>query len=104
MGAQPVAGEPSVITSVPGTVYVFWKGGNGGLWHQYSTGGGWSAQQDMRMGTIGGYPRAVAQPDGAEDVFWRGPPMITCGTPTSCLAAAGTGPQNLGGHLYLVTW
>src|SRR5262249_48967089 len=51
---------------------VFWKGGNGGLWHQYSTGGGWSAQQDMRLGTIGGPPRAVAQPDGAVDVFWRG--------------------------------
>jgi peptidoglycan/xylan/chitin deacetylase (PgdA/CDA1 family) len=72
MGAQPVAGEPSVVTSVPGRVDVFWKGGNGGLWHQYSTGGAWSAQQDMRVGTIGGYPRAVAQPDGAMDVFWRG--------------------------------
>jgi peptidoglycan/xylan/chitin deacetylase (PgdA/CDA1 family) len=72
MGPRAVNGEPSVVTSVPGTVDAFWQGWNGGLWHQYTTGGGWSSQTDMGMGTLGGPPRAVAQPDGAEDVFWRG--------------------------------
>ena len=72
MGAQPMTGEPSVITSVPGTVDAFWQGGDGGLWHQYTTGGGWSKQLPLDVGTLGGPPKAVAQPGGAEDVFWRG--------------------------------
>jgi peptidoglycan/xylan/chitin deacetylase (PgdA/CDA1 family) len=98
MGAQPVAGEPSVTTSVPATVDAFWKGGNGGLWHQYTTGGGWSAQQDMRMGTIAGPPQAAAQPDGAVDVFWRG----TDNHLWHAYYVPGRGwhgPQNLGGSL-----
>jgi peptidoglycan/xylan/chitin deacetylase (PgdA/CDA1 family) len=99
MGAQPVAGEPSVITSVPGTVDVFWKGGNGGLWHQYSTGGGWSVQQDMRMGTLGGYPRAVAQPDGSVDVFWRGSGNNYLWHASFVPGRGWSGPQNLGGSL-----
>jgi hypothetical protein len=72
MGSQAVTGEPSVITSVPGTVDAFWQGADGGLWHQYTTGRGWSTQQPMSVGTLGGPPKAVAQPDGTEDVFWRG--------------------------------
>jgi peptidoglycan/xylan/chitin deacetylase (PgdA/CDA1 family) len=72
MGTQAVTGEPSVITSVPGTVDTFWQGSDGGLWHQYATGGNWSKQRPLNMGTLGGPPKAVAQPDGSEDVFWRG--------------------------------
>jgi peptidoglycan/xylan/chitin deacetylase (PgdA/CDA1 family) len=72
MGAQVVSGEPSVVTSVPGTVDAFWQGADGGLWHQYTTGGGWGSQRAMNLGTLGGPPKAVAQPDGTEDVFWRG--------------------------------
>ena len=72
LGGGPVAGEPSVVTSVPGTVDAFWLGADGGLWHQYTTGGGWSGQVRLAVGGLGGAPKAVAQPDGAEDVFWRG--------------------------------
>jgi hypothetical protein len=72
MGTQVVSGEPSVITSVPGTTDAFWQGADGGLWHQYTTGRGWISQQPMKLGTLGGPPKAVAHPDGAEDVFWRG--------------------------------
>jgi peptidoglycan/xylan/chitin deacetylase (PgdA/CDA1 family) len=99
MGAQPVAGEPSVTTAVPGQVDVFWKGGNSGLWHQYATGGGWSAQQDMHMGTIGGYPRAVAQPDGSVDVFWRGSADNNLWHAYFVPGVGWRGPQNLGGSL-----
>jgi len=73
MGSQVVNGEPSVITSVPGTVDAFWQGSDGGLWHAYVTAGhSWSSQEPMGLGTLGGPPEAVAQPDGTEDVFWRG--------------------------------
>jgi hypothetical protein len=73
MGSQVVSGEPSVITSVPGTTDAFWQGADGGLWHAYVTAGhNWSSQQAMNLGTLGGPPKAVAQPDGTEDVFWRG--------------------------------
>ena len=99
MGAQPVAGEPSVVTSLPGTVDVFWKGGNGGLWHQYATGGGWSAQQDMRMGTIGSPPRAAAQPDGAVDVVWRGSADNHLWNASYVPGRGWRGPQDLGGSL-----
>jgi hypothetical protein len=99
MGAQVVGGEPSVITSVPGTVDAFWQGADSGLWHQYTTGGGWSGQHAMNLGTLGGPPKAVAQPDGIEGVFWRG-------TDNHLWHAyfrpghSWQGPQNLGGHLY----
>jgi hypothetical protein len=72
MGSQVVSGEPSVITSVPGTTDAFWQGADGNLWHQYTTGSGWSSQQAMNLGPLGGPPKAVAQPDGTEYVFWRG--------------------------------
>ena len=72
MGSQVVSGQPSVITSVSGTLDAFWQGADGGLWHQYTNRSGWSGQFPLNMGTLGGPPKAVAQPDGTEDVFWRG--------------------------------
>jgi peptidoglycan/xylan/chitin deacetylase (PgdA/CDA1 family) len=97
MGAQPVAGEPSVTTSSPGVVDVFWKGANGGLWHQwYTPGGGWSGQQDMGMGTLGGPPKAVAQAEGTIDVFWRGSDNHVW---HAWYRQGWHGPQNLGGSL-----
>src|SRR5215813_1819082 len=72
MGSQEVSGQPSVITSVSGTLDALWQGADGGLWHQYTNRSGWSGQFPLNMGTLGGPPKAVAQPDGTEDVFWRG--------------------------------
>jgi hypothetical protein len=72
IGGQVAGGEPSVTTSVPGTIDAFWQGADGGLWHAFTTGRGWGSEQPMNLGALGGPPRAVAQPDGTVAVFWRG--------------------------------
>jgi hypothetical protein len=72
MGGQVAGGEPSVTTSVPGTIDAFWQGADGGLWHAFTTGRGWGSGQPMNVGALGGPPKAVAQPDGTVAVFWRG--------------------------------
>jgi hypothetical protein len=69
------------------------------LYYTTTAGGSWSTQQPMNPGSLGGPPKAVAQPGGAEDVFWRGTDNHLWHT--SFVPGHGwVGGQNLGGDLY----
>jgi hypothetical protein len=100
-GDLPASTDPvAPVTSAPGTVDVFWTGTDGNLWHAYTTAGhSWHAAASLGMGPLGSMPFAAAQPDGAEDVFWRG-----AGDDHLWHAyfrtGAWHGPQDLGGDLY----
>ena len=59
---------------------------------------GGAGSSPLHMGTLGGPPKAVAQPNGAEDVFWRGTDNHLWHA--SFVPGRGwTGGQNLGGDL-----
>jgi Glycosyl hydrolase family 12 len=89
------------VTSVPGTVDVFWEGTNGGLWHAYTTPGhGWHTATSLKMGPMGSMPFATSQPDGAEDVFWHGASDDHLWHAYYRLGHGWHGPQDLGGDLY----
>jgi hypothetical protein len=101
MNAGRIASEPSVVTSKPGDVDVFWKGTDGNLWYEfYTPASGWSGARKIGMGPLGGAPYAVAQQNGTIDVFWKG-----AGADPSLEHAwqnpgsSWSGPQNLGGNL-----
>ncbi|WP_344659931.1 hypothetical protein [Catenulispora subtropica] len=69
-----LASDPAPVVTAPGTVDVFWKGGNGTLWHVFDLAGRpWASPNAIpNMGTLGGAPKAVGQIDGTVDVFWKG--------------------------------
>jgi peptidoglycan/xylan/chitin deacetylase (PgdA/CDA1 family) len=88
------------VTSAPGTVDVFWKGRDGNLWHAYTTAGHpWHTASSLGMGPLGSRPFATAQPDGTENVFWRGSSDDHLWH-AYYHSGGWHGPQDLGGHLY----
>ena len=88
------------VSSAPGTVDVFWKGRDGNLWHAYTTAGHpWHTAASLGMGPLGSRPFATAQPDGIEDVFWRGSSDDHLWH-AYYRPGGWHGPQDLGGHLY----
>jgi hypothetical protein len=100
MNAGTIGSEPSVVTSAPGNVDVFWEGTDANLWHMsYTPSGGWSGRQNLKMGPLGGPPHAVAQQNGTIDVFWKGGgtnPRVWHAWQNPGSSAWG-GPQDLGG-------
>jgi hypothetical protein len=100
-GDLPVGSDPvAPVSSAPGTVDVFWRGTDGNLWHAYTTAGhSWHTAASLGMRPLGSMPFAASQPNGAEDVFWRG-----SGDDHLWHAyfrnGGWHGPQDLGGDLY----
>ncbi len=101
-GDLPASTAPvAPVTSVPGTVDVFWAGTDGNLWHAYTTAGHpWHAPSSLGMGPLGSTPFATAQPDGTEDVFWRGVSDDHLWHAYYSSGHGWNGPQDLGGDLY----
>jgi hypothetical protein len=69
-----LSSAPSVVAVGRSGLDVFYRGRNGYLWLVRRTSKGWQPGREIAlMGVIGsGGPRAVAQPNGVIDVFWRG--------------------------------
>jgi hypothetical protein len=101
-GDLPASTAPvAPVSAAPGTVDVFWQGTDGNLWHAYTTAGhGWHAPLSLGMGSLGSMPFATAQPNGAEDVFWRGASNDHLWHAYLSPGHSWHGPQDLGGHLY----
>ncbi len=103
--SKPVAAAgqgsaPSVVRA--GSVAdVFYRGSGGFLWDaSYSTAGRLRTRQRLAMmGVLGSAPRAVAQPDGVIDVFWRGSADDHLWHAQYTPGSGWNGPQGLGGDL-----
>ena len=67
-------------------------------------GAAWSAPSLLGMGTLGSRPWATGGPDGSMDVFWRGSADDNLWLASYLPGRGWGGPQNLGGHLYPVSW
>ena len=97
----------AAASSAPSVVYagssvdVFYKGANGQLWmDSYQPGGKLTARRELAMmGVLGSNPRAVAQPGGAIDVFWRGSADDHLWHGQYLPGSGWHGPQGLGGDL-----
>jgi hypothetical protein len=64
---------PSVVQVGATDLDVFYRGSGGWLWERTWDGRQWTAARELpAMGDLGSGPRAVAQPNGVIDVFWRG--------------------------------
>ena len=100
-GDLPATAAPlTAVTSAPGTVDVFWQGTDGNLWHAYTTAGRpWHTAASLGMGPLGSTPFATAQPNGTEDVFWRGASDDHLWH-AYYRSGGWHGPQDLGGDLY----
>ena len=80
---------------------MFWKGRDGNLWHAYTTAGHpWHAASSLGMGPLGSMPFATAQPNGGEDVFWRGSANNHLWHAYYRRGRGWHGAQDLGGNLY----
>ena len=106
-GAQDLGGDLAAstapaapVTAASGTVDVFWKGTDGNLWHAYTNGHGWQAPTSLGMGPLGSMPFATAQPNGGEDVFWRGSANNHLWHAYYRRGRGWHGAQDLGGNLY----
>src|SRR5262249_55589417 len=58
----------------------------------------------LGLGTLGSRPWATGEPDGTMDVFWRGSADDNLWLASYVPGRGWRGPQNLGGHLYPVSW
>ncbi len=98
-GAVP-SSAPSVVYA-GSTVDVFYKGASGYLWmDSYRPDGRLAGRHRLSiMGVLGSDPRAVAQPGGAIDVFWRGSADDHLWHGQYLPGAGWHGPQGLGGDL-----
>jgi hypothetical protein len=101
-----LASGPYPVETGAGVVEVFWKGTDGRLWRVVRrVGAAWTRPQDLRMGPLGGAPRAIARPNGEIDIFWRG-----FSRPHAVWAAVVTagglvrGPKDLGGQVSGRPW
>jgi hypothetical protein len=94
---------PSVVQVGRSGLAVLYRGNAGELTVVRRTAGRWQAPQPLpRMGTIGGAPRAVAQPNGVIDVFWSGDFDRYLWHGQFNPGQGWSGPQPLGGSL--VSW
>ncbi len=92
--------DPTVVQVNAAELDVFYRGSGGYLWQRRQTASGWQrARRLAMMGSLGGGPRAVAQPNGVIDVFWKGSndPHLWHGQYSP--GEGWTGPQNLHGSL-----
>ncbi len=101
-----LASSPYPVETGAGVVEVFWKGTDGRLWRVVrQVGAAWTRPQELRMGRLGGAPRAVALPNGEIDIFWRGFSRPH-GVWTAVVTAGKfvRGPKDLGGHVSGRPW
>ena len=104
--ASPVRSSAEA-SSVPSVVYtgsaveVFYTRPGGNLWvDSYQPDGKLSARHQLSMmGKLGSAPRAVAQPGGVIDVFWRGSADDHLWHGQYVPGSGWFGPQGLGGDL-----
>jgi hypothetical protein len=79
---------------------VFYRGPGGDLWQVRRTSAGWQPAQEITlMGDLGSAPRAVAQPNGVIDVFWKGSADDHLWHGEYVPGRGWSGPQRLGGDL-----
>jgi hypothetical protein len=91
--------SPSAVNISGDGMDVFYQGTNKDLWHSWEVGGTWHGPQDLGMGPLGGPPRAVGQPDGTVDVFWKGTTNALWSAHYDPSAQAWSGPTNFGGAM-----
>ena len=92
--------DPTVVRVNAAEIDVFYRGSHGYLWQRKRTARGWQrARRLARMGALGGGPRAVAQPNGVIDVFWKDPNDDHLWHGQYSPGEGWTGPQNLRGSL-----
>jgi hypothetical protein len=92
--------EPTVVQVNTAEFDVFYRGIGGFLWQREWTASGWHrARMVAMMGSLGGAPRAVAQPNGVIDVFWKGSHDNHLWHGQYSPAQGWKGPQNLQGSL-----
>ena len=71
LGAAPV-GTPHAASWGVGDTDVFWRGSDGGLWHEWYS-NGWQGPQELSpSGTMASDPYPVSWGPGNLEVFWRG--------------------------------
>lgn len=71
IGDGPLGGPPQAVSWGGGHADVFWRGGDGGLWHAWFWQGTWNGPQSLG-GSLAGDPSAVSWGFGHIDVFWKG--------------------------------
>jgi Domain of unknown function (DUF1906) len=96
-----VRSAPSAVSVGPHIVDVFYRGADSELWEvSFRSGGGWARPRRIAMmGVLGGPPRAVAQPNGAIDVVWKGSADPHAWFGRYKPGQGWTGPKSLGGNL-----
>lgn len=98
MGGR-LSSQPSVV-SVGRSLDVFYRGRDGALWEVRRPGKRWrKARKIAVMGRLGSGPRAVSQPNGVIDVFWKGSADDHLWHGQYAPGRGWSGPQRLGGDL-----
>ncbi|MFI5286147.1 MAG: GH25 family lysozyme [Candidatus Dormibacteria bacterium] len=70
LGVGPLGSQPRAVSPARGSIDVFWKGSDGGLWvDRYNI--GWSGAMPLNTGAVGGNPVVASAGQGADTVFWR---------------------------------
>jgi hypothetical protein len=94
-----LSSQPSVV-SIGRSLDVFYRGRNGGLWELRRQGKRWRKGRKIAvMGRLGSGPRAVSQPNGVIDVFWKGSADDHLWHGQYTPGRGWSGPQRLGGDL-----
>lgn len=100
-----LASPPSPVVSSPGTTAVFWKGGDGSLWHvTRNLSGRWNSPASLGMGPLGGAPEATAQPSGRVEVCWAGSGNSHLWEGFYQPRTGWRGPRDLGGEVRSAPW
>jgi hypothetical protein len=91
---------PTVVQVGTDNLDVLYRGLGGYLWLQTRSGSHWYPARELSMmGILGSAPRAVAQPNGVIDVFWRGSHDDHLWHGQYSPFEGWYGPQQLGGSL-----
>lgn len=95
-----LTGQPSVVAVGSTVLDVFYRGRSGSLWLVRRVGARWQpARRIALMGDLGSVPRAIAQPNGVIDLFWKGSADDHLWHGQFTPGRGWSGPQRLGGHL-----
>ena len=95
-----LSGQPTVVAVGGSVLDVLYRGRTGYLWLARRVNGRWQpARQIALMGHLGSVPRAVAQPNGVIDVFWKGSADDHLWHGQYTPGRGWSGPQRLGGQL-----
>jgi hypothetical protein len=99
LGVHLVA-EPSAVSAGGTAIDVFYKDRIGYLWEIRRAHGRWHRPMKIaRMRILGGPPKAIAQPGGEVDVFWKGSHDVHLWRGVHFPGHGWQGPQRLGGAL-----